>query len=135
MDMDSWATLARLADEAKAELEATEPGAQAEIKACENVMALAGGMVMSGTWTSIPDELSTWLDDAKEMAVAVCNGRADDPEECVYLPLGGVGERRKILTHWLTQVPEGVRRQAQVKYGNCRRLRDIERRAKPYAAL
>ena len=48
----------------------------------------------------------------------MCNGRSDDPEECVYLPLGGVGERLKILTHWLTQVPEGVRRQAQVKYGN-----------------
>ena len=48
----------------------------------------------------------------------MCNGGADDPEECVYLPLGGVRERVKILTHWLTQVPEGVRRQAQVKYGN-----------------
>ena len=60
----------------------------------------------------------TWLDDAKEMAAAVCNGRTDDPEECVYLPLGGVAEGLQILTHWLTQVPEGVRRQAQVKYGN-----------------
>ena len=59
----TW-TAGRRSREAKAELEEAEPGAQAEIKACENVMALDGGMVMSGTWTSNPDELTTWLDDA-----------------------------------------------------------------------
>ena len=35
MDMNSWATLGRLAGEAKAELEATEPKAREEIDACE----------------------------------------------------------------------------------------------------
>ena len=116
MDMDSWAMLARLAGEAKAELESTEPKAQAEIDACETVAALAGGTVMDGTWTSDPDVLATWLDAAQEIAVAVCNGH--ELEECVYLPLGGVDEAQKILAGWLAQVPEGVRRQAQVKYGN-----------------
>ena len=118
MDTDSWATLARLAGEAKAELEATEPGAEEDIKACENVMALAGGAVMDGTWTSSPDALAAWLDAAREIAVAVCNGRADDSEECVYLPLGSVDEAQRILTGWLAQAPEGVRREMQVKYGS-----------------
>ena len=116
MDMDSWATLARLAREAKAELEATEPGAQADINACENLMALAGGKVMNGTWTSNPDGLVAWLDGAKEMAVAVCNGH--EPDERMYLPLDAADKPQKILAGWLTQAPEGVRREVQVKYGN-----------------
>ena len=115
MDMDSWAMLARLAGEAKAELESTEPRAQAEIDACETVAALAGGAVMDGTWTSDPDVLATWLDTAQEIAVAVCNGH--QLEECVYLPLDGAEEPQTILTSWLSEVPEGVRREAQVKYG------------------
>lgn len=116
MDMDSWATLERLAGEAKAELEATEPNAQAEIDACETVMALAGGAIMDGTWTTSPDVLTVWLARAKRVSVAVCNGR--EREECMYLPLDGAHVPEKILTSWLADVPEGSRREAQVKYGN-----------------
>ena len=116
MDMDSWATLARLAEEAKAELEAAEPVPQAEVDACETVMALAGGAVMDGTWTSDPDVLGTWLERAGRVAVAVCNGR--ELEECMYLPLDGAHVPEKILTNWLADVPEGSRREAQVKYGD-----------------
>ena len=70
---------------------------------------------MDGTWTSDPDVLATWLDPAKEIAVAVCNGR--ELEECVYLPLNGADEPERILTSWLADVPEGSRREAQVEYG------------------
>ena len=114
MDMDSWATLARLAEEAKAELEAEGSQAQAEIDACETVMALAGGAVRDGTWTSDPEALAGWLDRAKRVAVAVCNGR--ELEDYMYLPLDGANEPERILTHWLADVPEGSLREAQVTY-------------------
>ena len=116
MDMDSWATLARLAEEAKAELEAAEPVPQAEVEACETVVALAGGAVMDGTWTSDPGMLAAWLDRANRVALAVCNGR--ELEECMYLPLDGADGPERILTHWLADVPEGRRREAQVKYAD-----------------
>ena len=116
MDMDSWATLARLAREAKAELEATEPGAEADIEACDNVVELAEAAVWDGTWTTDRDALAEWLDRAKKIAVAVRNAREGD--EFMYLPLDGADGAEKILTDWLAQVPEGVRREAQVKYGN-----------------
>ncbi|MDD9981593.1 MAG: hypothetical protein OXU81_09585 [Gammaproteobacteria bacterium] len=116
MDMDSWATLARLAEEAKADLEAIGSKAQAEIDACETVMALAEGAVRDGTWTSDPSVLAGWLDRAKRVAVAVCNGR--ELEDYMYLPLDGADEPQAILTGWLAQAPEGVGREAQVRYGN-----------------
>lgn len=116
MDMDSWATLARLAEEAKADLEAEGSRAQAEIDACETVMALAGGAVRDGTWTSDPNVLGEWLERARRVALAVCNGR--ELEECMYLPLDGADEPERILTSWLADVPEGSRREAQVNYGN-----------------
>ena len=116
MDMDRWATLARLAEEAKAALEAAEPVPQAEVEACETVMALAEGAIMDGTWTRDPDTLAAWLDRATRVAVAVCNGH--ELEECMYLPLDGADGAQAILTRWLAETPEGVRREAQVKYGD-----------------
>lgn len=125
MDIDSWATLARLARDAKAELEARAPEAEADIDACENVLALAEGAVMDGTWTADPDVLAKWLHDAKQISVAVRNGREGDEfsegDEFMYLRLDGADGAdgaEQILTGWLAQVPQGVRRETQVKYGN-----------------
>ena len=80
MDMESWAELARLAREAKAELEATEPEAEGEIGTCDEVIALAEARLLDGTWTADSDVLAEWLDAAKSIAVAVRNGYvADEP--------------------------------------------------------
>ena len=115
MDMDSWTTLERLAGEAKAELEATDPRTRAEIDACETVMVLAAAAISDGTWTTSPDVLGAWLDRAKRIALAVSNGR--ELEESMYLPLDGADEPERILTRWLAAVPRvpargagGVRR-------------------------
>ena len=51
MDENSWAELARLAHEAKAELETTEPTAVRDISACEDVVALAEGAAAGETWS------------------------------------------------------------------------------------
>ena len=105
MDMDSWATLARLAREAKAELEATEPGAKADINACEDVVARAEGAVMDGMWTGDPEVLAEWLDRAKRVAVAVHNARK--PEEHMHLPLDSADDPNKIIKEWLAAGPKG----------------------------
>ena len=115
MDMEGWAELARLAREAKAELEETEPRARADIDACDDIMVVAEAMLAGGRWTTDPEVLGEWLDAAKTVAVEVRNGH--DPEEWTYLPLGGVDEGQKILRDWLTNVPKRLRREAQVEYG------------------
>ena len=71
---------------------------------------------MDGTWTADPGVLAEWLEDAKKIAVAVRNAHEED--EYMYLPLGGADEPENILRSWLAEVPAGVGREAQVKYGN-----------------
>ena len=63
----------------------------------------------------------------KEMAVAVCNGH--EPDERMYLPLDAADKPQKILAGWLTQAPEGVRREVAGEVwkrwgGNQQRVRD-----------
>ena len=36
----------------------------------------------------------------------------------MYLPFGGRDEPERILTRWLSDVPEGCRREAQLEYGD-----------------
>ena len=115
MDMEGWAELARLAREAKAELEKSEPGALADISTCDDVVVVAEAMLAGGRWTSDPEVLAEWLDAAKTVAVEVRNGH--DPEEWTYLPLGGVDEARTILRSWLTTTPKRLRREVQVECG------------------
>ena len=115
MDMEGWAELARLAREAKAELEESEPGATADISTCDDVVVVAQAMLAGGRWTSDPEVLAEWLDVAKTVSIEVRNGH--DPEEWTHLPLGGVDEARKILRNWLATTPKRLRREVQVEYG------------------
>ena len=52
MDDNSWAELARLAREAKAELETENPTAVLDISACEDVVALAEGAALRDEWAT-----------------------------------------------------------------------------------
>ena len=134
MDQDSWAELARLAREAKAELETTQPGAVRDISACEDVVALAeggaagrarfvdtdrladwhtgavaDGMVVSVASTADPDVLADELKRAMTVAVAVHN--TSKPNKPTYLMLGGGDDTHTLFRSWLAGAAEGGQRE------------------------
>ena len=161
MDENSWAELARLAHEAKAELETTEPTAVRDISACEDVVALAEGAAAGETWSGDPDVLAEWgagaladrigadamwtgdpavlaerLEGATAVAVAVHNARK--PNEYTNLLLGGVDDTHIPFRNWFAGAAEGARHEALVTHeiSDARRPQDAGRffRAKAHRA-
>ena len=137
MDDNSWAELARLAREAKAELETEHPTAVLDISACENVVALAAGAALKDEWSIDPEILAEWglsapvdrlrvdemwtgdpavladrFEGATVVAVAVQNAR--NPNEPTNLLLGGVEYVAGTFMTWFAGAAKGVRREGLV---------------------